>query len=303
MDADWPELPFDAWRDTHATLHMWLQIVGKIRLAQCPWINHSWHVALHVTARGLSTLAIPHGPRAFQIEFDFLDHVLRIDSSDGRRRTLPLEPQSVATFYRRVMETLGELGVPVRIARKPNEVAHPVRFDLDESHTAYDRGYANRFWRVLVQSHRVLSQFRARFRGKCSPVQFFWGNTDLAVSRFSGRTAPLHPGGRIHLPDRVLQEAYSHEVSESGFWTGGDEHPEPVFFCNAYPQPSGFARAAVRPAAAHFSEELAEFVLPYEAVRAAASPEQTLLEFLQTTYEAAADLAHWDRKVLEFHRP
>ena len=303
MQNGWPELPFHAWRDTHATLHMWLQIVGKTRLAQTPWINHSWHVTLYVTARGLSTLAIPHGGRAFHIEFDFLDHKLRIDTTEGRSRTVPLEPQPVALFYRQVMDALGELQVPVAIPRKPNEVADPIAFHLDETHRAYDAEYAQRFWRALVQAGRVLNKFRARFRGKSSPVHFFWGNTDLSVSRFSGRIAPLHPGGRSSLPDRVLQEAYSHEVTEFGFWTGGADHPEPLFYAMAYPEPPGFAEARVSPAAAHYSQELKEFILPYDAVRRSGAPDETLLEFLQSTYEAVATRAQWDRKVLEFHRP
>jgi hypothetical protein len=303
MYEDWPELPFEAWRETHGTLHMWLQIVGKIRLSQSPGINHSWHVTLYVTARGLSTLAVAHGNRAFQIELDFLDHCLHIESTDGARRSLPLEPQPVAHFYGRLMESLGELGLPVRIALKPNEVADPVRFDLDKGPRAYDREYAQRFWRVLVQADRVLNRFRARFRGKSSPVHFFWGNMDLALSRFSGRSAPLHPGGRPHLPDRVLQEAYSHECSECGFWTGGEEHPEALFYSYAYPDPPGFKEARVRPEGAYYNEELKEFVLPYEAVRTARSPDEAVLEFLQTTYEAAASRAQWDRQDLEFQRP
>ena len=299
MTQAWPSLPFHGWRDTRATLHMWLQIVGKIRLAQSPWLNHSWHVTLYVTPRGLSTLAIPHGTRTFQIDFDFIDHRLSIQASDGASRAIALQAQSVAAFYRAVMGALEDLELPVRIKRKPNEVPHPVRFDQDETHRSYDRDFANRFSRVLQQVERVLQQFRARFRGKSSPVQFFWGAADLAVSRFSGRGAPRHPGSRAHLPDEVLREAYSHECSSCGFWPGDDEHPEAAFFSYAYPEPPGFAEAKVLPAAARYSNQLKEFVLPYEEVRRAASPDAALLEFAQSTYEAAATLGRWDRNSLE----
>jgi len=295
----WPSLPLAAWSDTCATLHLWTQIVGKIRLAQSPWTNHSWHVTLYPTARGLTTSPIPHGARTFQIDFDFIAHRLVVQTSDGGNGGLPLQPQSVATFYRRLMEELARLDLRVRIHASPNEVADPIPFARDEVHAAYDADYANRFWRALVEADRVFKAFRARFVGKCSPVHFFWGAPDLAVTRFSGRRAPRHPGGVPHLPDWVAREAYSHEVSSCGFWPGGGAVPDAAFYAYAYPEPEGFAAAAVRPGAAYFSEALREFVLPYEAVRAAADPDATLLEFLQTTYEAAATLGGWDREALE----
>ena len=297
--SGWPDLPLDAWRDTSATLHLWTQIVGKVRLAQTPWVNHSWHVTLYVTARGLSTSPIPHGLRTFGIEFDFVGHQLTIESSDGRVQHLPLEPQSVATFYSRLMEAMTALDLPVRIHTTPNEIADAIPFDRDETHRSYDRGYASRFWRVLSQADRVLKIFRARFRGKCSPVHFFWGAADLAVTRFSGRPAPEHPGGVPNLPDWVAREAYSHEVSSCGFWAGGGPIAYPVFYSYAYPAPPGFADARVRPDEAFYSQELGEFLLPYDRVRLADSPDDTLLEFLQSTYEAAATLANWDRQALE----
>lgn len=278
---------------------MWLQIVGKIRLRYSPWINHSWHVTLYVTARGLTTSPIPYDGRAFEIGFDFIDHRLIIESSDGRAGAFALEPQPVATFYRRVMDALRTLGLPVSIYARPNEVPDAIRFDEDETHRAYDGEYANRFWRVLVQADRVCTEFRSRFIGKCSPVHVFWGGPDLAVTRFSGRRAPRHPGGIPNLPDAIAQEAYSHEVSSCGFWPGGGPIPYPAFYSYAYPEPAGFAAAAIRPPAAFYSPDLREFVLPYDAVRGAASPDATLLEFLQTTYEAAATLAGWDRDALE----
>jgi hypothetical protein len=295
----WPDLPFDAWRDTYATLHLWTQIVGKVRLAQTPWVNHSWHVTLYVTARGLSTSPIPHGLRTFGIEFDFVGHQLTIESSDGRVQHLPLEPQSVATFYRRLMAAMSALDLPVRIHPTPNEIADAIPFDRDETHGSYDREYAARFWRVLSQADRILKIFRSRFRGKCSPVHFFWGAADLAVTRFSGRPAPEHPGGVPNLPDWVAREAYSHEVSSCGFWAGGGPIAYPVFYSYAYPAPPGFADARVLPAEAFYSQELGEFLLPYDRVRLADSPDDTLLEFLQSTYEAAATLADWDRQSLE----
>jgi len=295
----WPSLPLEAWSDTSATLHLWTQIVGKIRVAQCPWVNHSWHVTLHVTAKGLTTLPIPYGDRTFQIDFDFVHHLLTVQSSDGRIGHFKLEPQSVATFYSRLMDQMAKLDLHVRIHRKPNEVADAIPFDRDESHAAYDREYANRYWRALVQADRVLTEFRARFAGKCSPVHYFWGAPDLAVTRFSGRRAPEHPGGIPNLPDTVTREAYSHEVSSCGFWAGGGPVPYAAFYSYAYPEPAGFSAAPVKPDAAFYSADLREFILPYDRVRQAADPDTTLLEFLQTTYEAAANLAKWDRAALE----
>jgi hypothetical protein len=299
----WPELPLEAWSDTYATLHLWTQIVGKVRLVKTPPINHSWHVTLYVTARGLTTTPIPHGSRAFQIDFDFIDHALRITTSDGQSSGFALEPQSVATFYARLMTQMSKLGVGVEIHKRPNEVADAVAFDRDEAHHVYDAEYAQRFWRILVQCQRVFGVFRSRFIGKCSPVHFFWGAPDLAVTRFSGRTAPEHPGGVPNLPDRVAREAYSHEVSSCGFWPGGGPVPHAAFYAYAYPEPAAFAAAKVNPAAAFYSSALREFLLPYDAVRLSATPDQTLLDFLQTTYDAAADPGNWDRAALERAAP
>jgi hypothetical protein len=295
----WPSLPLGAWSDTCATLHMWTQIVGKIRLTQTTWTNHSWHVTLYVTSTGLTTSPIPYGTRTFEITFDFVAHELRIRTTDGGHGRVPLEPQSVATFYRRLMEVMNALGLPVGIHARPNEVADAIPFAEDEVHGAYDADYANRFWRVLVQTDRILKRFRSRFIGKCSPVHFFWGAPDLAVTRFSGRPAPTHPGGVPHLPDRVVREAYSHEVSSLGFWPGGGAIAYPAFYAYAYPEPIGFAAAPVSPAGAFYSTDLKEFILPYDVVRTAPSPDEALLAFAQSTYEAAANLGKWDRAALE----
>lgn len=292
----WPELPFESWKDTAATLHMWTQIVGKIRLVQSPWVNHSWHVTLYVTPRGLTTSAIPHGERTFKIDFDFTDHKLVITTCDGDLRTIPLEPQATADFYAAVMSTLRDLDLPVRIHARPNEVQNPIPFAEDREHASYDADAVHRYWCVLFQVDRVFKKFRARFTGKNSPVHFFWGSFDLAVTRFSGRNAPPHPGGFPNMPDDVTREAYSHEVSSAGFWAGAEAMPHPIFFSYAYPSPDRFSEAQVRPAAATWSADLGEFVLPYDDVRTAAAPEETLLEFLQTTYDAAASLAGWDRQ-------
>ncbi len=296
----WPALPYEAWKDTCTTLQLWTQIVGKIRLAKTPWINHSWHVTLYVTSRGLTTSPIPYDGRAFQIDFDFIDHALLIQTSDGATRRLALEARSVAEFHDALMAALAELDIRVRIHGRPNEVADPIPFREDRVHAAYDADYAQRFWRVLLQADRVFKQFRTRFLGKVSPVHFFWGSFDHAVTRFSGRTAPPHPGGIPNLPDAVTREAYSHEVSSAGFWPGGGAVDYPVFYSYAYPTPEGFAAAPVRPEAAFFHEQLGEFILPYDAVRTAPAPDAMLLEFLQTTYEAAADGANWDRAALEY---
>jgi hypothetical protein len=298
-NAQWPNLPLEEWEDTFATLHRWTQIVGKLRLAQTPWINHSWHVPFYVTARGITTSRIPHGARAFELVFDFLDHRLLIQSSDGEQESLSLRPQSVADFYSELFGKLHELKLDVSIHGQPNELEDATPFAEDRLHASYDREYATRFWRVLVQADRVLQTFRARFIGKCSPVHFFWGSFDLAVTRFSGRQAPPHPGGIPNLPDPVVREAYSHEVSSCGFWPGGGPHPFPLFYSYAYPEPDGFASAAVEPAGAFYSKDLREWVLPYDVVRSAASPDDALLAFLETTYEAAADLGGWDRPALE----
>jgi hypothetical protein len=299
-DADpWPELPYAAWKDTCATLQLWTQIVGKVRLALTPWLNHSWHVALHVTARGLATPPITHNKRAFQIEFDFVDHVLWVRTSDGHVRQVVLKPMPVAEFYTDVKHVLSELGIDVRINEMPNEIVDAIPFPADGTHASYDREYAARFWRILVSTQDVMAHFRTGFLGKVSPVHFFWGSFDLAVTRFSGRRAPPHPGGVPRLPDAVAREAYSHECSSAGFWPGGGPIDYPAFYSYCYPGPDGFADAKVRPAQAFFSKELGEFILPYDAVRTAPHPEQALMEFLQSTYDAAANLGKWDRADLE----
>jgi Family of unknown function (DUF5996) len=295
----WPELPVAAWRETYATLHLWTQIVGKIRLSRAPWLNHSWHVVLYVTARGLTTSPIPDGTRTFQIDFDFIDHLLRISRSDGATRQFALAGQSVASFYASVMAALGELGIHLAIDEMPNELPEPIRFSQDKLHASYDPDAVRRFFQILVNVDRVFSQFRTGFLGKASPVHFFWGSFDLAVTRFSGRRAPRHPGGVPYLSDEVACEAYSHEVSSAGFWPGSGAIDYPAFYSYAYPEPAGFRTAPVRPDAAFFSEALGEFVLPYDAVRTAVQPDQALLEFLQSTYEAAANCAEWDRDALE----
>jgi hypothetical protein len=295
----WPDIPLDAWGDTFATLHLWTQIVGKVRLARTPPINHSWHATLYVTARGLTTSPIPYDARTFEMEFDFTAHRLEIRSSDGSREEVPLRPQSVAAFHRLVMDGLRRLGLDVRITRKPSEVADPIPFAADEVHHSYDAEYAHRYWRALVQADRVFKAFRTRFIGKASPVHFFWGAGDLAVTRFSGRRAPQHPGGIPNLPDAVTREAYSHEVSSCGFWPGSGPIDYPAFYSYAYPAPAGFADARVGPEGAFYSRDYGEFVLPYDRVAHAASPDDTLLEFLQSTYEAAATLGAWDRGALE----
>ena len=296
----WPELPYAAWKDARDTLHLWTQVVGKIRLARTPWLNHSWHVPLYVTARGLTTSPIPDGARTFQIDFDFIDHVLWIRTSDGHFRQLMLKPMTVAEFYADVMIALKELGIAVAIRTMPCEIADCIAFEQDTVHASYDAGYAQRFWRVLASAQQAMAHFRTGFIGKVSPVHFFWGSFDLAVTRFSGRRAPSHPGGVPHLPDSVAREAYSHEVSSAGFWPGGGGPVDyAAFYSYAYPAPDGFAAAKVAPADAFFSNELGEFILPYDAMRANRDPDAALMEFLQSTYAAAADLAHWDRAALE----
>lgn len=291
----WPKLPCTEWVDTIATLHMWTQIVGKIRLTLSPWLNQSWHVSSYVTARGMTTSAIPYEGRLFQIEFDFINHALNIEVSDGQMRTLPLEPKTVADFYKDLIASLDSLGIRVQIHASPNEVEEAIPFAEDTVHKAYDRQQANLLWQALVQSARVFGQFRARFIGKCSPVQFFWGSFDLAVTRFSGRPAPAHPGGSPNCPNWVMTEAYSEEVSSVGFWPGNAEAPDPIFYSYIYPTPEDFADSPIRPDTAFWLADLGEFVLPYEAVRTSDDPDATLTDFLQSTYEAAARVAGWDR--------
>jgi hypothetical protein len=299
----WPQLSYADWKETCGALHMWTQIVGKIRLKLAPWTNHSWHVTLYVTSRGLTTSPIPHGSDTFEIRFDFIDHHLRILKSDGGQRTIELGPRSVADFYKAVMAALDELKLPVKIDLVPNEIENPIPFDQDEKHRAYDAEYANRFWRVLVQADRVFKEFRSRFCGKCSPVHFFWGSFDFAVTRFSGRAAPPHPGGIPHLPDAITREAYSQEVSSLGFWPGAEVMPQAIFYSYVYPEPAGFAQAKIKPGDASYNAQLREFVLPYDAVRTAKSPDDTLLDFAQSTYDAASTLAKWDRPALEEKKP
>lgn len=295
----WPALPFAEWKDTYETLHMCTQVVGKIRLAQTPWTNHSWHIPLYVTAHGLTTSPIPYGARTFQIDFDFIHHELLIAVNDGKEATLKLGSGSVADFYQTLLTELNKMGLKVDIFTTPSEVVNAIPFDTDHEHATYEPDHANRFWRALTQADRVFKQFRARFIGKCSPVHFFWGSFDLAVTRFSGRRAPPHPGGVAHLPNWVAREAYSHEVSSCGFWPGSDQLPQAVFYAYAYPEPQGFRTAKVTPNTATYNTALREFILPYDDVRRAKSPDSALLEFLQTTYEAAAHLGAWDRAELE----
>jgi hypothetical protein len=297
-DTSWPELSYPAWRDTAATLQLWTQIGGKIRLSLSPWLNHGWQVPLYVTARGLGTSPIPVGHEILEIEFDFISHLLHVRTSRGEERELPLQPQSVADFYSRILTILNDIGISVAINEMPNEVADPIRFSEDRVHTSYDRDATHRFWRGLVQVDRVFKLFRSGFLGKSSPVHFFWGSFDLAVTRFSGRQAPRHPGGVPGLPDPVTREAYSHEVSSAGFWPGSDAFPKPAFYSYAYPEPPGFREAKITPGAS-FDATLGEFILPYDTVRQAADPDAMLLDFLVTTYNAAADAGRWDRAALE----
>ncbi|NLE88990.1 MAG: hypothetical protein GX607_21620 [Myxococcales bacterium] len=301
--AAWPQLNFEAWKESGDTLHMWLQIVGKVRLVLSPPLNHSWHATFYVTPRGITTSPIPYGSRLFQVDLDFLDHRLALQTSDGRLGGFPLEAIPVAEFHERFFRALGELGITVKIDPRPNEVPDPIPFVEDHRERAYRQDEVQRFWQALTQSTRVFEVFRSRFIGKCSPVHLFWGALDLAVTRFSGRPAPPHPGGIPHLPDRVTREAYSHEVSSSGFWGGGGPVPHAAFYAYAYPAPEGYADAKLEPAAAYYNQDLKEFVLPYEAVRSAESPDETLLSFLQSSYEAAAGLARWDRQALEWTPP
>src|SRR5438067_1784068 len=303
IETYWPALPFPEWKETAETLHMWTQIIGKLRLTLSPWTNHSWHVTLYVNSRGLTTSPIPCGARTFEIQFDFIDHQLRIETSDGERRMIELKSRSVADFYRTVMKNLDELHLPVSINKVPNEIENPIPLYQYEEHRSYDREYASRFWRVLVQSDRVFKKFRSRFCGKCSPVHFFWGSFDLAVTRFSGRTAPPHPGGVPHLPDEITREAYSQEVSSLGFWPGNAAAPTPLFYSYAYPEPPGFGQAKIQPAAAFYEVKLREFILPYDAVRTAEKPDEVLLDFAQSAYDAASKLGKWDRDALEEKKP
>lgn len=293
----WPALAVDEWTPTRDTLHMWTQVIGKIRLERTPMVNHWWQVSLHVTPRGLTTTATPHGRELFEVEFDFVAHQLLIRSTAGGQKSLRLEPKPVAEFYREVVAALQQLDLPVSVRPVPVEVPRAIPFDQDHEHCSYVPEHARRFWRQLVAAHRVLGEFRSRFVGKSSPVHFFWGAMDLALTRFSGREAPRHPGGAPNCGDWVMVEGYSHELSSCGFWPGGSA--EGTFYAYAYPEPDGYARAPVRPAAARYDASLGEHVLPYADVRTADDPEGTLLDFLQSTYEATADAGSWDRRSLE----
>ncbi len=290
----WPPLPLKAWENTYTTLHMWTQIVGKIRLALSPSMNHWWQVPLYVTVRGLTTSPIPYGERTFEITFDFIDHHLGIYTSDGAKKILALTPRSVADFYQELMATLRSLGIEVKIQAKPDEVSQPIPFAEDHEHAAYDPEYVNRFWRILVQVDQVFKEFSGRFIGKCSPVHFFWGSFDLAVTRFSGRRAPEREGA-----DAITREAYSHEVISHGFWPGGGDLQSPAFYAYTAPEPPGLNQEPIRPANAFYSSEISEFLLMYDDVRGTDLPKRVLLDFLQSTYEVGAKLANWDRDTLE----
>ena len=293
----WPSLRVDDWTPTRETLHMWLQIVGKIRLAHAPLINHWWQVTLYVSPRGLTTSPVPYGDGAFDVEFDFVDHQLRFRSSSGQMRTLALKPEPVADFYHHVMATLDEMGIAARISAGPNEVDPAIPFAEDYQHASYDPEAAHLFWRQLLHANRVMGEFKSHFVGKVSPVHFFWGAMDLACTRFSGRTAPRHPGGAPNCGDWVMVEGYSHELISCGFWPGGGE--EGAFYAYAYPEPEGFADYSVEPTEAFYSRENGQFLLPYEAVRTSADPDRTLTDFLHTSYAAAAERGGWDRAALE----
>lgn len=294
----WPSLPLQAWKDTYHTLHMWTQIVGKIKLALAPHINHWWQIPLYVSARGLTTSALPYDTQTLTLEFNFIDHVLEIRTSSGVEEHVKLAPRSVADFYEEVMAKLRQVGMPVQIFTQPVEIVEAIPFEEDHEHDSYDREYVERFWQVLTDVDRVFTQFRGGFIGKASPVQFFWGSFDLAATRFSGRTAPPHPGGMPNVGDWVMREAYSHELSSAGWWPGSPG-VDAAFYSYAYPEPEGFREVAIGPEAAYYHEDLGEFVLPYEDVRQAEQPDEMLMEFLQSSYEAAADLGKWDRSALE----
>jgi Family of unknown function (DUF5996) len=293
-DQTLPQLPYDSWKDTQATLHMWTQIVGKVRLGLCPLVNHWWNVPLYLTARGLSTSPMPYGDGTVEASFDFIDHRLLIETCDGRSKELALQPQSVADFYQSFISAMAEVGAPVKIWTMPCELPDPIPFEKDRLHASYDAESAHTFWRILTWVDSVLKEFRAPFLGKASPVHFFWGSFDMAVTRFSGRRAPERPGA-----DPITREAYSHEVSSAGFWAGGGDIKGPAFYSYAAPEPDGFAAQPVRPQAAFYHPQMKEFLLMYDDVRTAASPKAALMDFLQSTYEAAANLGQWDRKNLE----
>ncbi|QQL50801.1 DUF5996 family protein [Mucilaginibacter ginkgonis] len=298
-NSHWPQLNFSDYGDTLATVQLWTQIVGKIRLRKSPWLNHSWHVSLYISARGLTTNSIPYDGGCFDIEFDFVSHLLVVRNSAGQTGTIELRSLSVAGFYEHLMKLLPEMGIDVEIYAKPNEVDPAIPFAEDETHKTYDGAAMNKLWQAMVNVNNVFKRFRAGFSGKCSPEHIFWGAFDLAVTRFSGRTAPLHPGGAPNMPVRVMQEAYSHEVSSCGFWPGSADSPHAIFYSYCYPTLDAFSKQIVEPSQAGFNADLGEFVLPYDAIRSAKDPEAVLLRFLQTTYEAAAHTGNWDRPAME----
>ena len=299
--VSWPGLKFEELKDTITTVQLWSQIIGKIRLKKIPTLNHSWHVALYVSACGLTTGSMSYGRGMFQIEFDFIAHTLNITTSEGTAKKITLHNgRSVSSFYHAVFDALQELNIPVAIYATPNEVVPAIPFKEDEGHCTYDKEQMHTFWQALIKVNEVFTKFRAEFTGKCSPVHLFWGAFDLAVTRFSGRTAPKHPGGAPNIPLAVMQEAYSHEVSSAGFWPGSDDYPHPVFYSYCYPTPATFGEQPVKPATAFYSKEMGEFMLNYEDVRTATDPEETLLQFLRSTYDAAAKTGNWDKEGLAF---
>lgn len=299
MENQWPTLSYEKAKDTYATLHMWTQIVGKIKLALVPWINHSWHITMHLTATGLSTLEMPYKNKHFQIDFDFINHKLKIVTSDGQFRDFDLHGNSVADFYRKIFAMLGEMEIDIKINSTPVEMENPIPFEKDSKNATYEKEQAAAWYQALLKISTVFTQMRSDFTGKCSPVHFFWGSFDLAVSRFSGRKAPTHPGGIPSLPDWVAQEAYSHEVASFGFWPGNEAIPEAAFYTYLYPEPPNYKKAKIKPKDAYFHKKLKEFILPYSIVQKSNNSEETLLQFLNSTYEAGANLAGWDRYALE----
>lgn len=301
--SSWPQLPWQQWTDTLETFHLWLQVVGKVRMVKTPWLNHSWSVPLYVSSRGLRTSLVPHGSEGFELAFDLVAHRLELTTTTGQQRGFDLEPMTVAAFHERVLSLLADVGMPVQIHEVPNEIPDAIPFSADEVHRSYDPDHTHAIWRALVQAERVMTRFRAGFLGKASPVHLFWGSFDLATTRFSGRTAPAHGGGLPNFPDDVAREAYSHEVTSVGLWFGNRETPTPVFYAYAYPTPDGFAESGVQPPAAGWLDAMGEFVLPYDAVAASEDPDALLTSFFESTHAAAADLAGWDRTALECAHP
>lgn len=299
MNAAWPELDFNEWKDTLTTVQLYTQIVGKIRLRSMPWINHSWHVTLYVTPNGLSTGSMPYTAGVFEIEFNFIQHILTVKTSEGMKQEMKLPDRTVAGFYKELFDKLKQAGVDISIYAVPNEVEPAIPFEKDETHKTYNKAQIKKYWLALVQVYNVFIKFRAGFQGKCSPVHLFWGAFDLAVTRFSGKPAPLHPGGAPNIPVRVMQEAYSHEVSSCGFWPGSEAFPQAAFYSYCYPTPANFGEQAVEPKEAFYSKEMGEFFLLYDAVRNASNPEEILLKFLNSTYQAAAKTGNWNRGELE----